>query len=143
MTALFAPNGTYVDPTLPGPLSGEGIAMYVTHEQMLKTLYEAVACGDVETVMGLLTDDIEFRVYGRSPMMGSYSGKDEVRRFFGKLVEAYGDTFEVHIQDILANDKHGAVLNFRAGPAQRQGLGKSSCSDLRYSWWQMRTNAGF
>lgn len=29
VTDLFAPDGTYVDPTLPGPLSGEGIAMYV------------------------------------------------------------------------------------------------------------------
>ena len=29
VTRLFAPNGTYVDPTLPGPLSGEAIAEYV------------------------------------------------------------------------------------------------------------------
>ena len=29
VTRQFAPNGTYVDPTLPGPLSGEGIAMHV------------------------------------------------------------------------------------------------------------------
>jgi steroid delta-isomerase-like uncharacterized protein len=29
VTRLFAPNGTYVDPTLPGPLSGEAIAVYV------------------------------------------------------------------------------------------------------------------
>jgi steroid delta-isomerase-like uncharacterized protein len=29
VTRQFAPNGTYVDPTLPGPLSGEDIAMYV------------------------------------------------------------------------------------------------------------------
>ena len=27
--SLFAPNGTYLDPIVPGPLSGEGIAMYV------------------------------------------------------------------------------------------------------------------
>jgi ketosteroid isomerase-like protein len=89
--------------------------MLHTHEQMLMTLYEAVASGDVETVMGLLTDDIEFCVYSRSPMAGSYSGKDEALRFFGKLVRAYGDTFEVQIQDILANDKHGAVLTLERG----------------------------
>jgi steroid delta-isomerase-like uncharacterized protein len=29
VTRQFAPNGTYVDPTLPGPVSGDGIAMYV------------------------------------------------------------------------------------------------------------------
>ena len=29
VTRLFAPDGTYVDPTLPGPLSGDAIAKYV------------------------------------------------------------------------------------------------------------------
>lgn len=29
VTSLFAPNGTYIDPILPEPLSGEGIAMYL------------------------------------------------------------------------------------------------------------------
>jgi ketosteroid isomerase-like protein len=93
--------------------------MLHTHEQMLMRLYEAVASGDVETVMGLLTGDIEFRVYGKSPMAGSYSGKDEVLLFFGKLAHTYGDTFGVHIQDILANDKHGAVLTLERGRRSR------------------------
>ncbi|MBV8993861.1 MAG: nuclear transport factor 2 family protein [Pseudonocardiales bacterium] len=30
VAALFAPDGTYIDPTLPGPLSGRDIATYVT-----------------------------------------------------------------------------------------------------------------
>src|ERR1043165_5615463 len=96
--------------------------MLHTHEQMLTTLYDAVARGDMETVMGLLTDDIEFRVYGRSPMAGSYSGKDDVLRFFGELVHAYGDTFEVHIQDVLVDDRHGVVLTLERGRRDRNVL---------------------
>jgi ketosteroid isomerase-like protein len=38
------------------------------HEDMLRTAYDAFAKGDVETVMSLLTDDIEYYVSGRSPV---------------------------------------------------------------------------
>jgi hypothetical protein len=80
------------------------------HEDMLRTVYESVAKGDMETVMGLLTDDIEFHIFGRSPVSGRYSGKDEILRFFGKLIETYGDTFQLEVQDILVNHKHGVAL---------------------------------
>jgi ketosteroid isomerase-like protein len=36
------------------------------HEGMLKTLYDAFAKGDMETVMALFTDDIKFHVFGGS-----------------------------------------------------------------------------
>ncbi|MGH8270405.1 MAG: nuclear transport factor 2 family protein, partial [Steroidobacteraceae bacterium] len=49
--------------------------------------YEAFAKGDVETVMSLLTDDIEYYVSGRSPASGTYKGKDEVLGLFGKMME--------------------------------------------------------
>jgi len=80
------------------------------HERMLKTFYDAVAQGDMETVMALLTDDIEFHVFGRSRVAGSYLGKDQILHFFVKLAETYGDTFRLEIRDILANDRHGVVL---------------------------------
>jgi ketosteroid isomerase-like protein len=36
------------------------------HENTLRTVYNAFAKGDVETVMGQLTDDIEYHISGRS-----------------------------------------------------------------------------
>ena len=89
------------------------------HEDTLRTVYDAFARGDVETVMGLFTDDIEYHVSGRSPMSGVYSGKDEVLGLFGKLMERSGGTFQVEVLDILANDQHGVVLTFERG--QRDG----------------------
>lgn len=79
------------------------------HEDTLRAIYEAFAKGDIETVMGLYTDDIEFHVSGRSPVSGSYSGKDEVLGLYGKLAELSGGTFRVEALDILANDEHGVV----------------------------------
>ena len=89
------------------------------HEDTLRTVYDAFGKGDIETVMGLYTDDIEYHVSGRSPVSGIYSGKDEVLGLFGKLMERSGGTFRVEALDILANDEHGVVLTFERG--QRGG----------------------
>ena len=62
------------------------------HEDTLRTVYDAFGKGDIETVMGLYTDDIEYHVSGRSPVSGIYSGKDEVLGLFGKLMERSGGT---------------------------------------------------
>jgi ketosteroid isomerase-like protein len=89
------------------------------HEHTLRTVYDAFGKGDIETVMGLYTDDIAYHVSGRSPVSGVYSGKDEVLGLFGKLMERSGGTFRVEALDILANDEHGVVLTFERG--QRGG----------------------
>ena len=90
--------------------------MLHAHEDPLRTMYDAFAKGDVETVMGLLTD--EYHISGRSPVSGSYSGKDEVLSFVGKLMQLSGGTFRLEVEDILANDRHrdlftGSFVDFR------------------------------
>ena len=57
--------------------------MSYAYEGMFKTLYDAVAKGDMETVLALLTDDIEFHVFGRSRVAGSYVGKAHGRSCYG------------------------------------------------------------
>jgi ketosteroid isomerase-like protein len=89
------------------------------NEDTLRTAYDAFSKGDVETVMGLLTDDIEYHIPGRSPLAGSYTGKNEILGLFGKLMELSGGTFRVEVQDILANDEHGVTLTIERG--QRDG----------------------
>ena len=87
----------------------------------LRTVYNAFAKGDVATVMGLLTDDIQYHISGRSLVSGDYSGKDEVLGFFGKLMQLSGGTFQLEVLDILANDEHGVTLTMEWG--QREGAG--------------------
>ncbi|HZC03259.1 MAG TPA: nuclear transport factor 2 family protein [Gammaproteobacteria bacterium] len=88
--------------------------MLHAHEDTLRTIYDAFAKGDVETVMSLLTDDIEYHITGRSPVSGNYSGKEEVLGFFGKLMQLSGGTFRLEVEDILANDEHGVALTIKA-----------------------------
>lgn len=103
------------------------------HEATLRTVYDAFAKGDIETVMGLYTDDIQFHVSGRSPVSGSYSGKDEVLGLYGKMVELSGGTFRVEALDILANDEHGVVLTMERG--QRDG---KTLENRAVHVWEMR-----
>lgn len=93
--------------------------MQQPNEQTLRTIYDAFGRGDVDTVMGSLTDDIKYHISGRSPVSGEYSGKDEVLGFIGKLMELSGGTFSLEVLDILANDRHGVTLTMESG--QREG----------------------
>lgn len=80
------------------------------NEQALKRMYEALGRGDLDTLLGSMTDDIEFRVTGRNAVSGDYGGKDGVLEFIGKLVELSGGTFTLEVVDLLVNDRHGVVL---------------------------------
>jgi ketosteroid isomerase-like protein len=80
------------------------------NEDALRKGYDAFGRGDIETVMGLFTDDIQWHVPGDSLVSGDYSGKEGVGTFFGKLMELSGGTFRVDVHDVLANDEHGVGL---------------------------------
>jgi ketosteroid isomerase-like protein len=80
------------------------------NEENLRKGYEAFGRGDIDTVMTLLTDDIQWHVPGRNPLSRDYSGKEEVGGFFAKMMELTDGTFRVEVHDVLANDEHGVGL---------------------------------
>ena len=49
--------------------------------------YAAFAAGDVETVMSLYDDDVEWVVPGNSTVSGTYRGKAALTELFAKLAE--------------------------------------------------------
>ena len=63
--------------------------------ELVKKGYEAFAAGDVETVMGLFDDDIEWIQPGDSAISGTYRGKTELADYLGKLAEK-STTVKVH-----------------------------------------------
>ena len=60
--------------------------------------------------MGSLPDDVEWHVNGPSPVAGTYSGKDAVLDFFGRMMAQYEGTLSVRVAAMVANDAHGFVL---------------------------------
>lgn len=93
---------------------------------MLKTAYQAFACGDLLPLAAMLSDNVVWHATGTSPAAGDYVGKDEVFGYFGgfftKMIELYGGSLHIEVRDVLANDTHGVVLTTERGTSQGETL---------------------
>ena len=80
------------------------------NEEAVRQGYEAFARRDLPALMDLFSDEITFVVPGRSIQSGTFSGKDEVGRYFS-LVGAHTEgTHRVEVLDLLANDSRAVAL---------------------------------
>ena len=79
------------------------------NRSLLAAIYDAFSTGDMETVLGSLADDIEWRVYGPSPVAGTYTGKDEVLGFFPRMMAQYEGTLTVRVTAMVAGERDGFV----------------------------------
>ena len=55
--------------------------------EVIKRGYEAFSAGDLETVMSLFDDDIEWVQPGESAVSGTFHGKAEMMEHLGRLAE--------------------------------------------------------
>ncbi len=88
------------------------------HVAVLKSVYSALADGDIPALLDLCDEKITFQVPGKSALAGKYD-----RRSYSALIEKMrelsGGSFQVEAHDIMASERHAVVLasNFveRAG----------------------------
>lgn len=87
------------------------------NKEAIKRGYEAFASGDLETIMNLFDDDIEWMQPGNSAISGTLHGKAEVMEHLGRLAEknmtvklnqliAEGDTV-IAITEVTAGGETG------------------------------------
>jgi uncharacterized protein len=102
------------------------------NKDLIKRGYEAFTARDIETVMSLFDDDIEWVQPGDSAVSGTFHGKTEVMEHLGRLAEksptvnikrliAEGDTV-VAITDVSAGGETGEdadVFTIRNGKTVR------------------------
>ena len=69
------------------------------NKDLIKRGYEAFAAGDIETVMSLFDDDIEWVQPGESAVSGTFHGKTEVMEHLGRLAEK---SLTVNIKRLIA-----------------------------------------
>jgi len=100
--------------------------------EVIKKGYEAFAAGDVETVLSLFDDDIEWVQPGQSAISGTYHGKGELGQFFARLAEkgatstprrfvADDDIVVAHTDDSVGDERaqNAVVCTVRDGKAVR------------------------
>ena len=83
------------------------------NKDLIKRGYEAFAARDIETVMSLFDDDIEWVQPGDSAVSGTFHGKTEVLEHFGRLAEK-GLTVELK-KLIAEGDTVVAITKVTAG----------------------------
>jgi uncharacterized protein len=102
------------------------------NKELMKKGYAAFEAGDVDTVMSLLDDDVEWVQPGESTVSGTFHGKTEVMEYLGRLAEksmtvklieliAEGDTV-VALTEVSAGgetSRDAAVFTVRGGKTAR------------------------
>jgi ketosteroid isomerase-like protein len=100
--------------------------------EVIKKGYAAFAAGDVETVMGVFDDNIEWVQPGESTISGTYHGKGELAQLLARFAQksltatprrflADGDMV-VALTDVTVGDERGQdadVFTLRDGKAVR------------------------
>src|SRR5581483_915767 len=96
----------------------------------LRGAYEAFGRGDLDTVAAAFSPDIVWQEAGRSPIAGTYKGRDAVFGLFGRLFDLTEGTFKVELHDLTASDDH------IVGLAKLQGTrgGKSLTWNEAHIW---------
>lgn len=89
------------------------------NERLLRQEYEARARNDLVTVAAAFHTEVVWHVPGRSRISGTYRGKEEVLSYIRTRQALADGTFEITVEDFLANDEHGLVV--ASGRAKRNG----------------------
>ncbi|MCH5675867.1 nuclear transport factor 2 family protein [Streptomyces gilvus] len=84
----------------------------------LHQAYQALEQGDMQPMLGLLTDDVTWIDSTLGPLAGTYRGKAEVPEFFAKMMEVYEGSLRVEIVAVVADDDHAIVLTRESGSPQ-------------------------
>lgn len=92
------------------------------NERLLRDEYRARADRDDRSLADVFAEDIVWHVPGKNAIAGEYRGKDQVMEYIRRRRALADDTFEVTVEDVLANDEHGFVI--ASGSAIRDGKRK-------------------
>ncbi|HYY08549.1 MAG TPA: nuclear transport factor 2 family protein [Actinomycetota bacterium] len=90
------------------------------NERLLRREYEARARRDDVSLGDQFSDGIVWHVPGHNAIAGEYHGKREVMQYVRRRRELSDETFEITIEDVLANDRYGLVI--ASGTASRDGV---------------------
>ena len=97
--------------------------------QLIKELYDRLGKGDLETALGLMTDDVTFVVPGPPGIgaAGTWRGHNGVRECFARLREAQ-ENQRTHVREFVAQGNTVVVLLHVI--AKARSTGKRFESDL-------------
>jgi len=85
------------------------------NEKVVRQIFDAFARKDGFSLRGAFADDAVWSVPGSTVMSGTYSGREEIFRFLGRLPKETGGTYGSQLIDVLASDERAAALYRASG----------------------------
>jgi uncharacterized protein len=98
-----------------------------TPTQVVQQAYAAFGRGDIDAILGMLTDDIEWRFLASEgvPSAGRFSGKQQVQQWFGRLAET-DEILKFEPREFLEGPNHVTVLGWeQTRPRPKGGVFES------------------
>jgi ketosteroid isomerase-like protein len=89
---------------------------------LVRGAYEAFSRGDVAGVLAVLADDVAWNVPAPLPQAVEAHGRDDVGRFFERLVGIWQD-FSVEVEDFVASGDRVCVIGRGSGKVEGQQAG--------------------
>jgi ketosteroid isomerase-like protein len=82
--------------------------------KLVRRGYEAWNRGDIEAVLAFLDPEIEWEGYTHIPESGTLAGRDEVKTWLRRFLEAW-EELDIEVTDLIENeDQVIALVRFRA-----------------------------
>jgi uncharacterized protein len=85
------------------------------NEAIVRRLFDAFARKDAFALRDVFAEDAVWHVPGDSLMAGTYSGRDAIFRFLGRLPKETNGTYGSRLIDVLASDDRAAALYRASG----------------------------
>lgn len=80
------------------------------HRALAERLWEGIATADVDALREVLAPKCVWRMYGRSPLAGSYVGLEAILGFMAEVGER-SDELRADLVDVFVSER-GAVLRY-------------------------------
>jgi ketosteroid isomerase-like protein len=87
---------------------------------LIRRGYEAFNTADIGTLVQIFHEDACWHTPGRSPLAGSFRGRDAVLGHFGQYGALTAGTFRANLEDVAASGT-GTVVGIHRNTAERDG----------------------
>ena len=84
-------------------------------ESIVRRLLDALEARDVAAIEALLADDVVYYFPGRSPVAGTYQGREPVIGLFRAFASLFDGPIEMSTHDVVASEAHVVDLASYAG----------------------------
>lgn len=86
------------------------VAMAHTNAELVVALFDAFAAGDLVAIEAALAPSVTSHTPGRNALAGTARGRDAVLGQLRRSAELSNGTYRVVVEDVMASDRHAAVL---------------------------------